>query len=253
MKVMKKFWFASAAATLLMAGSAAAADLAVAPVVAPVPYFGWTGFYFGANVGAGRYSTDWSNPFGPQVFGDAIDAGGWVAGGQLGFNYQLGSVVLGLEADASAADLDGTNTCLVGLNPLVGGVNCRAKVEAVGTIAGRLGLAFDRTLLYIKGGGAWTQDNYELNLVGVGGGTIYSANADHWGWTIGGGVEHALLANVTAKLEYNYLDFGSENVGFGLPPAFTVINNLSIDQQVHVFKLGVNYLFNGSAPLVANY
>lgn len=250
---MKKFWLASAAATLLMASSASAADLAVVPVVAPVPYFSWTGFYFGANIGAGRYGTEWSNPFGAPVFGDTIDAGGWLAGGQLGFNYQISSLVLGLEADASAANLDGTNTCLVGLNPFVGGVNCRTQVVGAGTVAARLGVAFGQTLAYIKGGAAWTLNSYELNLVGVGGGAVYSADTTRWGWTIGAGIEHALLPNVTAKLEYNYMDLSGETASFGLPPAFAMIDDLSIDQQVHVFKLGVNYLFNGSTPVAASY
>lgn len=206
----------------------------------------------GLHTGAAHYDTDWSNPFGPQVFGDTIGAGGWLAGGQLGFNYQTGALVLGLEADASAAYLDGSNTCLVGLDPLIGGVNCTAKVNALGTAAARIGYAFDRSLLYVKGGGAWADNEFELNLVGVGA-SNFTVSSGRWGWTVGAGIEYALLRNVTAKLEYDYLALGNHGVAFNVPPAFSVINNLSIGQDIHATKLGVNYLFNWGAPVVAKY
>lgn len=108
------------------------------------------------------------------------------------------------------------------------------------------------TLLYVKGGGAWAANAFELNLVGVGA-SNYEVGSGRWGWTIGGGVEHALFPNVTAKLEYNYLALGSRSVAFNVPPAFSVINNLSIEQDIHAAKLGVNYLFNWGAPVVAKY
>ena len=160
--------------------------------------------------------------------------------------------MLGLEADASVAYLDGSNTCLVGLEPTIGGVNCTTKVNALGTLAARIGYAFDRTLLYVKGGGAWADNAFELNLVGVGA-LNYEANASRFGWTVGGGVEYALLPNVTAKLEYDYLALGTHSVAFNVPPAFSVINSLSIGQDVHAAKLGVNYLFNLGAPVAAMY
>lgn len=137
-------------------------------------------------------------------------------------------------------------------DPMVGGVNCTTKVNALGTAAARIGYAFDRTLLYVKGGGAWADNAFELNLVGVGA-SNYEVGSGRWGWTIGGGVEHALFPNVTAKLEYNYLALGSHSVAFNVPPAFSVINNLSIGQDIHAAKLGVNYLFNWGAPVVAKY
>jgi opacity protein-like surface antigen len=241
-------WTAPAAVAPILAPAAPAGHLALTPPLAP---FTWTGLYLGLHAGAAHHDKDWSNPFGPQVFGDTIAGGGWLGGGQLGFNYQAGALVLGVEADASAARIDGANTCLVGLTP-IGGVNCAATVEALGTIAGRIGYAFDRTLVYVKGGGAWVEDRFALNLVGVGAG-LYDVDSMRWGWTIGGGVEHALLPNVTVKLEYNYLGLGSDSVAFSLPPAFAVASNLSIEQDAHVAKLGVNYLFAWGAPVVARY
>ncbi|MDC7789807.1 outer membrane beta-barrel protein [Rhodoplanes sp. TEM] len=212
----------------------------------------WTGVYAGLHVGGGHASEDWSNPFGPQIFGDDIGSGGWLAGGQVGYNHQIGSVVLGVEADASAANLDGTNTCFVGLNPLVGGVDCRSQLEMLATLTGRAGWAFDRSLVYVKGGAAFARDRRELNLVGVGG-TIHEATTNRWGWTIGAGLEHAVLPNVSVKLEYDYVALGDDTVGFGLPPALAVVDNRSVSQDAHVAKLGVNYLFNTPLPVQAKY
>jgi opacity protein-like surface antigen len=233
---------AAAIAVVSMPIAAPAADLAVSPPP-PVPYFSWTGLYAGVHLGAGWSRKDWSDPFPAPVFGDRVDASGAVAGGQIGFNYQLGWFVWGVEADAAWAHLEGTNTCFA----TIGGVNCGVQVRSVATIAARLGYAIDRNLLYIKGGGAWVNDRYDLNLIAFGLGTP-STTATNWGWTIGGGVEHALLPNWTVKLEYNYIDVGSKTVAFAVPPPF---DSFSIDQRVHVAKLGVNYLFGGGA--VAKY
>ncbi|MTW16513.1 outer membrane beta-barrel protein [Rhodoplanes serenus] len=216
------------------------------------PAVNWTGLYAGLHLGAGRSREDWSNPFGPQVFGDDIGSGGWLAGGQLGYNLQIGSLVLGAEADVSAAHLDGTNTCFVGLSPLIGGVDCRSQIDALATITGRAGWAFDRSLVYAKGGAAWARETRELNLVGVGG-TVHEATSDRWGWTIGGGIEHAVLPSVSVKLEYNYVALGDDAVGFGLPPGFAVVDNRTVSQDVHVAKLGVNYRFTTPVPVQAKY
>jgi opacity protein-like surface antigen len=154
---------AAAAIALATAPQAAvAADLAVkAPPIVPV--FSWTGVYIGGNLGVGWGRKNWSDPFPAPVFGDRIDIGGAIAGGQIGFNYQVGAAVWGLEADADWANIQGTNTCFAA----IGGLNCGAKVKSIGTVAGRLGYAVDRTLLYVKGGGAWVNDEYSLNNSGV--------------------------------------------------------------------------------------
>jgi opacity protein-like surface antigen len=199
---------------------------------------------FGVHLGAGWGRKDWSDPFAAPVFGDRVDISGAVAGGQIGFNYQIGQFVWGAELDAAWANIAGTNTCFAA----IGGVNCGAKVGSLATIAARLGYAVDRTLLYVKGGGAWVNDRYDLNLTPLALGTP-SITATTWGWTIGGGIEHALLPNWTVKLEYNYVDVGAKSVTFAVPPPF---DSFSINQRVHVAKVGVNYLFGGG-PVIANY
>ncbi|RAI40059.1 outer membrane protein [Rhodoplanes roseus] len=225
-----------------------------ASLLATGPAMSWTGVYAGLHVGGGHAAETWSNPFGPQVFGDDIGSGGWLAGGQVGYNHQIGSVVLGAEADISAANFDGTNTCFVGLNPAIGGVDCRSQLDALATFTGRAGWAFARNLVYVKGGGAWARESRELNLVGVDGGGVYRTTAGRWGWTVGAGIEHALLPNVSVKLEYDYVSLGDDTASFGLPGGFAAVDNRTVSQDAHVAKLGVNYLFNTPvAPLQAKY
>jgi hypothetical protein len=172
--------------------------LAKAAVVASAP-MNWTGFYVGGHLGGGWSDAQWSDPFGSTVgpggfvnvagFGDSTHATGPLGGGQIGANWQTGRLVLGVEADADAANMRGENTCFSGL----GGINCQHALSALGTITGRVGYAWDRSLAYAKGGAAWTEASYNLSgntialSLGTGGTTL-----DRWGWTAGGGIEYAL-------------------------------------------------------------
>ena len=156
-----------------------------------------------------------TRPSAPFVFGGAlvgppgtnVDISGGLAGGQIGANYQAGSWVFGVEADASWADLTGNTACASGIVGVA--ANCRAKVDALGTFAGRLGFALDRVLLYGKGGIAFANDKYELNSIAA-----YRANETRWGWMAGAGIEYSFTDNWSAKIEYNYLDFGTRAVRF---------------------------------------
>ena len=236
---MRQFLLSTAAAAgLLLCGVPVnAADFpAYKAPPPPVPVWSWTGFYAGVHLGAGWGYKDWSDPFPPVLaFGNFNRLGGAVAGGQIGFNFQVGVWVWGLEADAAWARLEGSHTCFTG----IGGVNCSSRVNSLGTYTGRLGYAVGRTLLYAKGGGAWVHDRYEMNLTLFGLG-IPTTSSSRGGWTIGGGIEHALAPNWSMKLEYNYLDFGNRTETFAAPPP---LDRLVIDQRLNVVKLGVNYLF----------
>lgn len=233
---------------------AAAADLG--------PYYGgpptvviftWTGFYFGAHVGGAWGHKDVTAlpfTFAGATFATApttIDPTGWLAGGQIGANYQAGSWVFGIEAQASWADLSGNAGCPSTLGGVTLTTNCNAKVDALGTIAGRLGVAFDRVLVYAKGGAAWANDKYELNSSIL----TFNANETRWGWMLGGGLEYAFTDAWSAKIEYNYLDFGTRGVKF---TDTTDVFALSTDirQHIHVVKTGVNYRF-GWAPVGVRY
>ena len=230
---------------------AAAADLPVA-YRAPQNYviFTWTGFYFGAHGGGGWGTKEATTSpvlvggilIGPP--GNTLDISGGLAGGQIGANYQAGSWVLGVEADASWADLTGNNACPTGIVGV--SATCSAKVNALGTFAGRLGYALDRVLFYGKGGVAFANDKYELTSIAA-----YRANETRWGWMVGGGIEYSFTDNWSAKVEYNYLDFGSHAVRFTDTTGLFALDT-SIRERIHVAKVGINYRF-GWAPVGVTY
>ncbi len=230
---------------------------ALAVAAAPM---NWSGFYIGGHLGGGWSDDQWSDPFGSTPgphgttnvagFGDTTHATGPLGGGQIGANWQTGHWVLGLQADADAADLRGENTCFSGM----GGINCQRIVNALGTVTGRVGFAWDRSLIYAKGGGAWADATYNLNgfTVDLPHGTTGSANLYEGGWTVGAGLEYALTNHWTTLFEYDHIGIGSVTVPF---PTVAVINtqNIGIKQSIDLFKLGVNYKFDwGALVLTSN-
>jgi outer membrane immunogenic protein len=220
---MKKILL-NGAALVVLATSASAADLAAR---APAPYTkaaamaapqtNWSGFYAGAMGGYG-----WSNDSGGASFK------GGLGGGTVGYNWQAGQVVFGVEADAAGSSLKASATSQ--------GVTVNDKIQAIGSATGRLGFAASSALFYAKGGYAWA--NNSVNALA--GGLSFTDSKLHSGWTIGGGVEYMFAANWSAKAEYMYSDFASVNYFGAVVPG-------GIDsgrQQLHAIKAGVNYHFN---------
>ena len=224
------------------------------PVKAGIPPMNWTGFYVGGHLGGGWGDDHWRDPFGSSPsgfgginiagFGDTTHATGPLAGGQIGLNWQTGHVVLGAETDASWADIRGENTCFSG----IGGVNCQRVVNSLGSVTGRVGYAWDRSLAYAKGGGAWTNTTYNIlgntNAMSLG---VGSTSANAWGWTAGAGLEYAITNNWTTMLEYDHIDIGSVNTPF---PSVAVIGaqNIGVKQSIDLIKLGANYKLNWGMP-----
>jgi opacity protein-like surface antigen len=173
-------------------------------------------------------------------FGDITRGTGPLGGGQIGANWQTGSWVLGVQADASAADIAGQNSCFTGL----GGVLCGRTINALGTLTGRAGYAWGRSLAYVKGGGAWIDTTYSVFgdtiALTLGGG---STTLNDWGWTIGAGVEYAITNQWTTFAEYDHIGAPSANPSF---PTVATINAVSIavKQSIDLFKVGVNYKFD---------
>ena len=290
---MKKLLLALAAlAALTTAGVAAdlplrSAPSGPAPVVA-TPVFTWTGFFAGFNAGYGFGTSDdrgpttvavpgaygvFANP-GPQVvaFAGQRSADGFVGGGQLGYNYQFtpgSGVVVGVEADAQYVDFGSDRNRFVATSPLAPGAvafnpNTLTGLDYFGTVRGRLGYAFDRTLVYATGGFAY----------GSGGGRDFglpnfTRDEFQTGWTVGGGVEYALPTDsflnffrssaVTLRVEglYVNLDQGNRNnglfavgatgipVGLGSAGVVQVSGpaNNRVDTEFAVVRSGVNYKF----------
>jgi len=241
----------------------AAADLPVIPLQyrPAAVIFNWTGIYLGAHVGGGWVRKDEAAvPFtlaGATVAPApvALNLSGFLAGGQIGANFQAGIWLVGVEAQASWSSLTGSTGCsstatAAGIVTILGG-NCTAKVDALGTIAGRLGVAFDRLLVYGKAGAAWADDKYTVaSTSAVPPQLAFNANETRWGWMLGPGVEYAFTDTWSAKLEYNYMDFGTRGVRFANPTASLVFLDANIRERTHVVKAGINYRFGPASVLL---
>jgi outer membrane immunogenic protein len=272
---MKRTLIAGAAfASLLATTGAFAADLAVkAPL--PAAVYDWTGPYIGINVGYswGRGTTDGSftgtqttlangfvTPLAGALSGRA-DVNGFVGGGQLGYNWQRGTWLFGLEGDIQASNERGSGdvfcTATVTGCPATGtAVFTRDyKLDWFGTARGRVGfLPAERILLYATGGLAYGGFSGSSWTLPMNIGTWSSLRA---GWTVGAGVEAALGSNWSVKFEYLYMDLG--NVGGS--SATTTVTGATTTTLTYVFntrftdsiaRVGLNYNF-AAGPVVAKY
>jgi outer membrane immunogenic protein len=253
---MKKLLLGTAMSVLMVA-SAAAADMMPAYTKAPPPapmMPMWTGFYLGIQGGTG-----WGTSQSTETAFQALPAGAVVAafppgasqssyglngfhgGGTVGLNWQTGPVVWGVEGDISGADINGSGDCSTVFVFFSG---CRTKMTGFSTLAGRLGISIDHALVYIKAGGAWA--HFDHSVVSTGPFTA-SVGDNRSGFDLGMGVEYAFWHNWSAKIEYNYMDFGTRNLTYtsvtaaGVPAFNTFVDD---KERIHVIKAGVNYRFN---------
>lgn len=236
------------ASALLLACALARADGWEAQAVASAP-FSWTGLYIGLHTGAASATTQVSDPFGSSIYGDTVRSSGGLLGGQVGANVQMGAVVLGIDADVSAAEIDGSRTCFAYSGIFIS-ADCRARTDVLGTLTGRLGVATGsegRTLLYAKGGAAWEHRTVDATTNGDLG--LGAASSSTWrlGWTAGGGIEQALAGNWSLKAEYDYLAFGTAKVATPVPP-----NVANASQDMHQFKIGLDYRLGGDVAAVVS-
>lgn len=238
------------ARTGLLAFAAWLAGSARAEQQAPID---WRGLYVGVHAGGALGLVDVEDPFGASIFGDTVRTPGLIGGLQAGYNWQHGPLVYGLETDASFADMDGTNTCFAYSGFFVSS-NCRAGIDALGTIAGRFGWALPsdgRTLIYGKAGLAWELSKVEATVNGGFGLPATSTSGLLLGWTLGAGAERALSSRWSLKAEYDFLSFGED---FTAPPsAFQAVpsptpnlvntpaTSAHIAHDIHQFKIGMNY------------
>ena len=203
----------AAAAGAACAPNAQAADLpAKAPQVTTfAPAWSWTGFYVGGHVGYGWQKNGTSGAYvdGPVFpFDHASNPAGVLGGGQIGYNWQYGSLIYGVEADVSVLSGSGTSTTF-----LDGGdatATSHNRIQWLGTLRGRLGFAVaPRTMIYGTGGLAYGEVEHNHTLADADGNTaLWSSSKIKTGYAAGGGVEHAVLNNVTLRLEGLYVDLG---------------------------------------------
>ena len=238
--------FGLASATLF--GSAAmAADISrpvyKAPPAGVLPAtYDWTGFYVGGHIGYGWSKNTFTDPFVP-FSASGTNANGIMGGGQVGFNYQIGQFVLGVEGDMSGSGIKG--------GPSVLGATFNTNTDWTATLTGRAGLAFDRWLVYGKGGAAWASDKYSFTSVTPTLLPTFNGSETRWGWMVGAGLEYAFYDNWSAKIEYNYLGLRSNNLQF-TDTTGQFFLNIGTQQQLHLVKAGLNYRW-GWAPVGIRY
>jgi outer membrane immunogenic protein len=258
---MKRLLLASVGLVAL-AGAipASAADLkAPRPAAAPAaiaPIYNWTGFYIGGHIGWGHTDKDWrhADPLLDPFFVDRhSQADGFLGGGQIGFNWQTGALVLGVEGQFSWTDWDKREHCFTQGAFLL---HCGHNVDWVATVAARLGFAAANWLFYVKGGFAFVDEDFHVHHPASL--TTVKVSGDHdVGWMVGVGIEYGFTPNWSAKVEYNFMDFGDNTVHFFDPTGISGIDDrIKIDQQVHVVKFGINYRFGvapAPVPVTARY
>lgn len=218
-----------------MATTALAADLpssySPAPAYEAMPTFTWTGFYAGANIGYG-WNAGTSRYYDPAFgFVGSSKTGGFVGGVQAGYNYQFGMVVLGAETDIQYAAVGNKGASY-------GNIYYSGNSDGYfGTIRGRLGVAFDRALVFATGGFAYGD---------IGGNNAYDPvlgyhrdNSTNGGWTLGGGVEYAVSNNLAAKVEGLYVNLDTKS-NYALGARFYDRR----DTEFGVVRAGLNYKFN---------
>ena len=239
-----------------LAGTAFAADLPSrrAPPVyipPPIPVFTWTGLYVGGQVG---YEFGKSNAYAASATGVGLSAAGAksngiIGGAHVGYNFSTqtlgmgnfggfggGGLVFGVEGD-----VDGSN---YKSNYQLGAISDASRQNIQGSVRGRLGVAFDRVLVYGTGGVAFgdLQNNYTFGALNS------SLSHTRVGYTVGGGLEYAISNNWSLRGEYRYTDFGSFNDSIGA----VNVRHHETDNRV---QGGFSYKFDTfvPAPVVARY
>jgi outer membrane immunogenic protein len=235
----------STVALVALGGTAFAADLpsrSAPPVYAPPPpppIFTWTGVYIGGDIGY-RFGTASSAIF-PNATGPSggaslgnFNPGGVTGGGHIGYNYQVGQFVAGLEGDINGSSYHGSQAS----GPAF--LSTNSDVDA--SIRGRVGVAWDRALVYATGGVAFAPFRNQYFL----GSAVDSSSQTQTGWTIGGGIEYALTNNWSIRAEYRYTDYG--HIYDPLNATTAGVSSLRIHETDNAVRLGFSYKFDMFAP-----
>jgi outer membrane immunogenic protein len=237
-----------------------AADLPLKTSQAFPETFDWSGIYLGGNIGWGWATNDNDDPAIVQFLLvpatiQTVNSNGFLGGVQVGTNYQFGKLVVGAEGDWDWSHINGNNTT-TGIYRLLAPPGFTRigsdNTDWTATATTRIGIAHDHWLLYGKAGAAWAHTSYTDNWPGTPFGLTGpfftgTGGSTRTGWTVGSGLEYAFMGNWSAKLEYNYMNFGNTTTTIaGASPflgptgsTFGMQNN----QQISEVKFGINYKF----------
>lgn len=234
----------------------------VAPVQ-PTCDFTWTGFYIGGNAGYGWGNGDADfDPLPTATFTAAApitlspDPGGFIGGGQLGYNYQWKWLVLGAEADFQGSDIEGHDA----VSPIIdvtgapntppGFLFAHERIQWLGTVRGRVGIApICRLLIYGTGGFAYGSVDYSANTDFENGVTYPTDFTEtRTGWTAGGGLEYALSNHWTVRAEYLHYDLGDASrtqpqLSGGVPTGSGFAVRYNFDTSGEIVRAGFNFKF----------
>lgn len=257
----KLFRKTSCCLTMAAAGVAAlsaftqtfAADLPLtgkAQPISPAPILSWAGLYIGANAGWASSGNCWDlvppTPLPPALLGSegCHNATGAVAGGQIGYRWQAGAAVFGLEAQGNWANLNGSN-----ISPPFPNTSNRSQIQAFGLLTGQAGWAMQNSLFYIKGGAAVadSQFRYTDNATGT---VLGAASETRWGGAVGLGLEYSFAPNWSVALEYDHV-FMPERTHNFVSPGGAYAGTLAIHQDVNLVTVRMNYRFGG--PTILKY
>ena len=237
---------------LLMAGTVAlvagtqafAADLPppmAPPPRAPAAYmpvspaYNWSGFYLGLNTGYGFGDSTWTAP---GFSSGSFTVNGAMAGATLGWNYQIGQLVLGIEGDYDWQNVRGSNTSACSLANTGGALSgCDTASNWYGTFRGRVGYAMDRIMIYGTAGGAVSDIKASTAA------QSWSSNTK-LGWAAGAGIEGAITDNLTAKVEYLFTDYGNSTCA-AASCTLGVAVSPSVKYNESMVRAGLNYKFTG--------
>jgi outer membrane immunogenic protein len=243
--VKKVFWAALGLVALGMMSPAPAADIPArpygkAPSTMTVPTSDWTGFYIGANGGYGSTRKCWDSiaADGTLIAAEGCrGADGGVAGGQIGYRWQSGTVVFGLEGQGDWARLRGDNASSVTGNA------DRSRVDAFGLLTAQIGLAWNSALLYLKGGAAVTSNRYDVFTPT---GSLLGSARDNsrWGGAAGLGVEYGFTPNWAVGVEYDHIFVDAKRAGFTTPAGGALATD-RISGDTDAISARVNYRWGG--------
>lgn len=263
---MKRVLLGTAAtAALCLSLPVFAADLPAritkAPPAAVSPAYNWSGFYAGLSAGytfgeredittTGQAAANITNvAIGARPGRVGLDRDGFIGGGQMGYNWQVGpNWVFGLETDISYVDIR-RDVNVVGTTGLSN--NFRTRMEYLGTVRGRIGYAWDRTLVYATGGLAYAEIDNTVNFFGPAGQLQFTGNnrSTEAGYAVGAGIEHAFAPNWTVKAEYLFYDLRDRTVNVAVIPGSGgggTGYNSRFENDGHIVRAGVNYKFGGT-------
>src|SRR5208282_4141997 len=228
-----------------LTSAAFAADLPSqkAPLLLPEPAPIWTGVYAGVQLGGAFGNTNLSVP--TRAFNESWGNNGVIGGAHIGYNYQINTVVLGVESSFDLLSVQGSEANNVAFAPNV--LNASSYHNYLVSIDGRLGYAYKNLLIYGIGGYAFLSNNSALTLNGI---QIGAVSNTVNGYDVGGGVEYAINDRWSARAEYRYYNFQNNTNNFAT--SSRIFNNHVFTESVNsnVFRVGLSYKFGEPAPVV---